>query len=132
MTTTTAPELRFVVDGPPVPKQRARRGKGGRHYTPARTRSYESRVRWLAVAAVAKARWTRRPGALYAVELLVVFPDERRRDVDNVAKAVLDACNGVVWIDDAMVTDLRVRRAIDRVAPRVEMAVRRVLAKEDA
>ena len=27
-------------------------------------------------------------------------------DADNVAKAIADACNGVVWVDDAQVVEL--------------------------
>ena len=27
-------------------------------------------------------------------------------DIDNLAKAVLDACNGVVWSDDRLITEL--------------------------
>ena len=27
-------------------------------------------------------------------------------DIDNLAKAVLDACNGVIWTDDSFITEL--------------------------
>lgn len=33
----------------------------------------------------------------------------QRGDVDNLAKAVLDAANGVLWADDAQIVDLHVR-----------------------
>jgi Holliday junction resolvase RusA-like endonuclease len=31
-------------------------------------------------------------------------------DADNVAKVVADACNGVVWVDDAQVVELSVSK----------------------
>ena len=40
----------FVVPGRAVPKERARKGKGGRFYTPKRTKVYEAEVAWCAVA----------------------------------------------------------------------------------
>ena len=31
-------------------------------------------------------------------------------DVDNIAKAVLDALNGVIWVDDKQVVELTVKK----------------------
>lgn len=44
--------IRFEVPGPPRPKQRARRGTGGRWYTPAQTRDYERHVAMCAYLAL--------------------------------------------------------------------------------
>ena len=36
-------------------------------------------------------------------------PDNRRRDLDNLLKAVLDACTHAgVWVDDSNIVDLRI------------------------
>lgn len=121
----TADFLAFVIPGPPQPKERPRVGKRGHVYTPRRTSSYEGKARVNALAAVASCRWRREPGSRYAVDLAVYFPDARRRDLDNVAKAVLDACDGVAFADDAEVDELHVVRAVDRERPRVEVSVRR-------
>lgn len=43
------------------------------------------------------------------VEILFGWANHRQ-DLDNLAKAVLDACNGIVWDDDRWVDDLQVRR----------------------
>jgi crossover junction endodeoxyribonuclease RusA len=117
--------LAFVVPGPPVPKERPRFGLRGRVYTPSKTSSYERTVKVHALAAVARASWRRAPGARYAVDLVVYFPDARRRDLDNVCKSILDGCNGVVFADDSEVDEVRVLRAIARAHPRVEVSVRR-------
>ena len=46
-------------------------------------------------------------------------------DLDNLAKAVLDSLNGLLWIDDSQVVDLRVRKyvAAGDEAAHVEMDV---------
>jgi Holliday junction resolvase RusA-like endonuclease len=46
----------------------------------------------------------------YAVAISVFAPDKRRRDLDNIAKSILDGCNGVLWDDDAQVDGLTVVR----------------------
>ena len=46
--------------------------------------------------------------APFQVCIEVGFPDRRRRDVHNCHAAVLDALEGVVWMDDKQVVDLRI------------------------
>ena len=96
----------FAVQGKPQPKQRARLGKGGRVFTPAETRRYEAVVR--DVAALYLGRW-RRDG-LYRLTVEAVFTDNRRRDADNVLKAVSDALNGVGYEDDNQVVESIARK----------------------
>lgn len=46
------------------------------------------------------------------VDIEARMPDRRRRDVDNVPKAVLDALSHAgVWMDDSQIDDLRVWRS---------------------
>ena len=44
----------------------------------------------------------------HAICLTLVFrlPDRRRRDVDNLAGAIMDALNGVLWRDDSQILRL--------------------------
>ncbi len=102
------PGISFTVPGRPVPKQRPRMGRGGHMYTPRRTRDYEQLVGQCALAAGAKRN--REP---VAVRLEIHVRPSLRLDVDNVAKSVLDGCNGVVWDDDARVRCLEVVRVDD-------------------
>ena len=97
----------FAIPGKPQPKQRARKGANGRWYTPSETQKYERLVG--ALARVARLHgW--RMDARYAVAISVFAPDKRRRDLDNIAKSILDGCNGVLWADDAQVDALTVVR----------------------
>jgi len=46
-----------------------------------------------------------------AVTIEVFQPDKRRRDLDNIAKAPLDALTHAgVWLDDSQIDDLRIIR----------------------
>lgn len=60
----------------------------------------------------------------YEVELLVVTADKRKRDLDNIAKGILDGCTGALWRDDAVVQRLAIERAINPARPRVEVVIR--------
>ncbi len=94
--------FRFSVPGKPQPKQRPRRGKG-RTYTPKRTRKYERYVKGIAKAAAQHHGLHAPVKGRCEVTLRIVFPDEKCRDADNVEKSILDACNGVLWVDDVQV-----------------------------
>jgi crossover junction endodeoxyribonuclease RusA len=50
-----------------------------------------------------------------AVIIEVTAPDRRRRDLDNLLKASLDALSGWLWHDDAQIADLHIRWARERV-----------------
>lgn len=50
-----------------------------------------------------------------AVEIQVSAPDRKRRDLDNLLKASLDALSGWLWHDDAQIADLHIRWAPERI-----------------
>ncbi len=110
----------FSVQGPPVPKERARRCPNGKHVTPKRTRDYESLVGGIAM--MLRPRGWKLDGQ-YRIEVRAYFPDARGRDVDNVAKSILDGLNRVLWKDDRQVIRCVSEKHIDRERPRVEVWV---------
>ena len=116
--------IRITVPGRPVPKGRPRLGVRGRKafvYTPERTVEYERLVGLCAAAA--------RSGDVLecpvAVKIDLHLHGKRRIDVDNCAKSILDGMNGVVYLDDNQVVDLRVRklREKNKKEQRVEVEV---------
>lgn len=122
--------MRIIVPGTPVPKARARTvTQGGRthSYTPERTKEWEETVQWIAAR-------HRPPSPLrgpLAVAMTFYLPrpkrskrDIPRGDVDNYAKAVMDACNGILWDDDEQIVRLETSKEYGE--PRVEMEVREV------
>lgn len=121
--------IAFTVPGQPQGKGRPRIGKIGQHarmFTPAKTVAYEGLVAHAAQLALAgrplfdaavgcnvfidcqvPASWSgKKQRAALAGEVLPEF----KPDADNVVKAIFDGLNGVLWRDDVLVVDLRVRK----------------------
>lgn len=113
----------FDVPGPPQPKQRARRGKGGRWYTPAPTRRYEKAVRDVAELLMG-ASW--RKDGVFRLTVHAVAGTHRRFDCDNVLKAVSDALNGVGYEDDNQVTETRASKAVEAGQERTSIVLERI------
>ena len=117
--------MTFTVPGRPVPKARPR-VVNGHAYTPRETAAYEAAVRWCYKAVARGAEPLRVP---CAVEMVFRFPipaSARRKtmpdkikagepytsrpDADNLAKAILDALNGLAFADDALVVEISARK----------------------
>lgn len=104
-------ELRVFVPGKPISKARPRviaRGVKCSAYTPAKTRAWEAAIRLVGAAAARRAGWAATSDAC-AVEI-ALRGLSALSDLDNAAKAILDALNGVAWDDDRRVDWLLVRR----------------------
>jgi len=120
--------LSFEVPGTPVAKARARfSSRNGCAYTPSATAAYERSVQqWAQLAMLQAGRKT--TTAPVSVEIHLYFPipeswskSKKERaifgqtypksvDVDNVAKSLLDGCNGIVFDDDSQVIELHVTK----------------------
>ena len=117
--------IRFTVDGTAVPKQRPRIS-GRTAYTPKKTRDYEERVReafrssyhgsmpiydsGTAVRACIQViqqipkSWSN--SKHLKAERGLIMPTSHNGDIDNIAKSILDALNGLVYEDDCQITCL--------------------------
>ena len=139
-------KIEFFVPGAPVGKGRpraARRGAGVVMFTPGKTADYEALVAATAAAALSgdalahqlldgpleaalemrfpvPASWSKakRARALAGAEWHTSKPD-----ADNVAKAILDACNGVVFRDDSQIVILIATKAFSE-EPGVRVVIR--------
>jgi crossover junction endodeoxyribonuclease RusA len=97
------------------------RGKlAGRHLISEEGRAYRDRVQ---AEVLSQARGQRIDGKL-AVHIAAHPPDRRRRDLDNVLKALLDALTHTgIWADDSDIDDLRIVRASVQPGGRVFVTV---------
>ena len=120
--------LYFWLDGDAVGKGRPRVSTiGGRPrlYTPAKTAAWERQVADACQTAMGSLAPTESAWAVrieISCRIPASWPRKRREaalqgreipgkpDLDNVAKAVLDACNGVAYIDDKQVVRLTVSK----------------------
>lgn len=113
-----------VVAGEPVSKARARftgYGSKTRAYTPKKTHDAEQQFGW-AFKKVAPG-WAVDTTSAFGV-FAIFYPGTRqRRDVDNMTKLILDACNKLVWGDDMQVTEISGRVVFDDPTPRTEVAI---------
>lgn len=55
------------------------------------------------------------------VEIVAYYKDNRRRDIDNGLKMVLDSLTGIVLKDDSQISDLHIQKRLDKESPRVEL-----------
>lgn len=121
----------FSCYGDPVPKKRPRFTKTGRTYTPKETMTYEAEIAKMAKSAMGSSEPLETPIAAYIYINYAVPPSysakrreaclkglerPKRHDIDNVAKAVLDACNGIVYLDDVQVVSLHATKRFDSIA----------------
>ena len=119
-----ATAITFTVPGRPVPWQRART-HNGRHFTAPEVAAAKLAIALSAKAAGASDRyvhpWRVRIAAIYeppaswsknarAAALCNLTKPIGRPDLDNLGKLVLDALNGVAWVDDAHVVELTVAK----------------------
>lgn len=110
----------FNVKGDPTPKQSFRIGRNGNHYQSRDVVGWQMLVK--SEASLVMGRLAPMAGPL-AVTIDFYLPDRRRRDLDNLSKAVLDACNKVVWQDDTQIEALKLFKWFGRSEPGVTVTV---------
>lgn len=114
--------LRLEVPVDPIPLSRPR-FSCGRAYLPARSRKYREALQ----SAIKAAMTGKAPSFKEDISCQLKFyrkfkPTSRRfGDVDNLIKAVLDATQGLLFVDDAAVTRITAEKLQDVERPRVEM-----------
>lgn len=114
--------IRFTVPGEPRSKQRPRVTERGT-YTPKETIEAEKLVRNYYAAAEG-------PFFEYQVKVDIKFynGNRRRRDLDNMAKLVLDALNKVAFADDYQVVELNLAKFFStKELARTEITIKEII-----
>ena len=107
-------EHSFYIEGRPHPKERPRMAKSGHVYTPPKTLEAEKKIAEAYTGPMYDCPvhvnlFFDIDGCAVSIEPLDIPADEvskLRGDLDNYAKTVMDALNGVAWIDDKQVMKL--------------------------
>lgn len=119
------PLVAFKVPGVVVAKERPRAGKNGIFFTPSKTRNYEKLVSLYACEAMLNSRKTMLSDAVRvdiiishkipksfnkkkAQDALMLRIWPKKKDVDNCAKCILDGMNGIVYVSDSQVVELKI------------------------
>ncbi len=120
------PKLTFFVDGQPLGKQRPRFARSSgfvRVYTPGKTASYEAHIKELVRQVMQQGTWPIAGPVKVSLCFFMKVPKSWSKlkrakaidgeimaackpDIDNLCKAVLDACNKILWVDDAQIVEL--------------------------
>lgn len=135
-----------MVAGGPVGKGRPRYTRSGHTYTPKKTRDYES---------IVQAEYRRQVGNLPpftgSVEIYItaykkiakslpkykkkrltetLTPCTKKPDIDNILKIIMDALNGLAYLDDKQVTNAGACKFYDEV-PHVEVTIIGEMEEQD-
>lgn len=129
----------FTIPGPPKGKARARTLKTGHSYTPADTVQYQNLVKlvfrervdnWVSwEGEVELTIWAYFPipkATSKRKQILMLGGQMRpkvRPDVDNIAKIIMDALNGIAYRDDSQIVNAHIYKQYGDV-PKVEVYLR--------
>lgn len=117
-------KVKFTIPGIPVPKARPRVVKG-HTYTPKKTKDYEALVK--DVYSLTVGEYLGDSAIVATIDLYFPIPESyskskkqriaageikhtKRPDVDNCAKAILDALNEVAYKDDAQIVESHITK----------------------
>jgi len=138
---TVTNEITFEIPGEARGKERPRMTKTGIVYTPKQTVNYEALVKQVASTAMenrppldgvritaeitavrqAPKYLCNKKSTMAKLENGFLLPCMSKPDCDNIAKAILDACNKIVYRDDAMVWSVSVQKVFG-LRPHVKVA----------
>ncbi len=101
-------KLIFSIPGTAIPKQSFRYRRGGGYTDPA-VKAWKELVSWKAIEAM---QGSKPHGGSMIVQITFIFTNRRRHDLDNLSKAILDACNKIFYEDDNQVNDLHLIKQV--------------------
>lgn len=102
--------IRFTL--PFLPKSKSNGYKAGKAgwFKPAAILAQETAIRQTALISLpigfqpSKKAWS--------VDCTFFYADRRRRDLDGHLKLLLDALNGIVWVDDSQILEINIRKVL--------------------
>ena len=139
--------MEIVIYGEPIPQGRPRFTKTGHTYDPQRSRNYKQLVRFWVTQHLKKiddwkpfenalcvdltfymgipSSWSKKK-RIQAIQGQIRPTSKRLGDLDNIVKAILDANNGLLWVDDCIITDISARKRYTADLARVVLKVTEV------
>lgn len=110
--------MELTIPGEPRSKARPRFTGSGGVYSDKQQRAHEELLEW-------HLRFVFKEPLQEGVGVGMTFfrSDRHRIDLDNLVKAVLDAANGIAFVDDAQVVELAARLDLDKANPRTVLLI---------
>ena len=141
-------EIKLVIYGEPVPQGRPRFARIGKYvhaYDPAKSKNYKQLVRFWATQQLKKIDGFKPFENALVVEIVFYLPipaswkktkrmnaangvvrPVSKNDIDNLYKSVTDALNGLLWVDDGIITDAHIKKRYTAEVSRTEIVVQEV------
>ena len=119
--------MKFIVEVEPLPQPRPRFSRYGGVYFPKAFQEYKATISKAAVLAMQGLEPM--TGELKAVlKFYRKYKRISRRygDCDNLSKAVLDACNGIVYADDSQIISVVSTKHTDKDNPHIEIEIEKI------
>ena len=115
--------MTITIPVDPIPQPRPKFGNG-RAYQPKRIVEYKEVVKLAGMSAMRERKIIEREIAVTLIFYRKYSPTSRSYgDFDNLAKAVCDALNGIVYKDDSQIVRCVIEKRCDKENPRVEIDV---------
>lgn len=110
--------VKVTLPYPPSVNNYLRFSPRGYAYTTAQAKNYKATAKLQALAQGL------RPIDGRSIALAIdIYRPQKRGDIDNILKVLLDSLNGVAYVDDSQIVELRIKRNDDKKNPRVEVWV---------
>ena len=75
-----------------------------------------------------KSQWKKKPlKKELSVTIRLYFKQNRKHDVDNFNKIILDSLTGIVWEDDSQIMEILIQKYLDKDDPRAEIDITETL-----
>jgi Holliday junction resolvase RusA-like endonuclease len=117
-------QLRLLIfRGDPVPAARARVTRKGGAYYPKTYAVYRKNLRASLEEALRATEAEPDAESKFGLKAVFFRRSRQRTDVDNLLKAICDACTGLIWHDDSQVIETFGRVCYDSQDPRVVLLV---------
>lgn len=121
--TTLQNTVQFIVEGRPVSVNHLYfTTPQGYRATSTKGKQYKKIVGWMAKQAMMKSGFNKVEKNEVVIIISFYF-ETKRGDIDNCAKAILDAMTGVLYNDDSQIGQLHLFKFKDKDKPRVEIDV---------
>lgn len=111
--------MKFILTGNPLSTNHIYRHAGHRVYMTQEGVNLKTSYQWQL-----KSQYKKKPmEGDVKVELELFFGDNRKRDIDNYHKILLDAFSGILWEDDSQIIKLTTIKNKDLKNPRIEINI---------
>jgi len=116
-------KIRMVHKGEPLTKSNAHYFFRGRVYIPPRIVNYENELKESAKKRMEELGLTTPLSGPIKIIINYYLGTKRTKDLPNLPKTTCDALKGVMYDDDTLICDQRIKKFYDKKNPRVEIIV---------